>query len=844
MTGQRFRWLIGAGLTAVMLLSLPIPSAAEVVKKYDPSLGKQDLMLIGLGELTFHALSIKGNKQAFEDGNRWLNSDFASTYRASLFANGNLNSKLFLNGTAIVDSRIEDEYRTADPSLFRLKMSVNTTEPLWDGWRFTGYGLYDPQRQWELANLDTRLLTQPQQSSRLELLARLESDRHGYIEGGSLHPSFGNTAFTLNKRSLFGTFADLHSGAVGIEAVGGKLEGKNFREGTVTGIRADGTSGPYDLAHAPITRGSDLVKVETRDRFNETTVLDSRTLLRDIDYTVDYLRGRITLHQPVASETPASDPVYIVITYDYQREADDDLAGGRIRVNAADGIEAGVSGLHRFVDNDASGGGEDEPQNLAGADLTVKMENLGTAYVEAAGSDNLDDPDEYTAVRAGFDADVTDDWKLKTAFQRIDDQFRSFTNSDLNANKNQQRLSAATSYQLSETGVLSAGVTDLRGLDSNGTFNTYNGLRDEMIYSLGYKDRLPKGFSFGLRLERRDVKDRADLSNEHNRRQRAIVDLAGTREKLGFLGRSGLGVHYELMTFRDHTGTGPDNTNSNQIGLTLSSEPSAKARIELTQRLRLQDNIDLDLTDQREDASFAAIRVKPHQNLSTLATLEYKRYTNPGNDLTFWQDDPTRIDKAGTAAFEYQPGKKVKFLGKGGRHDSRTWPEGISSGVIDDFGLGQFTWFATHHLSLDAESEYRWTKNENIDITHDRTWDLGLRLNWNRDRFDQFAAGIIRRHQTTDVTSDDEVTGDSYILLVSGAASLGKGFFTRGSVKSLLLRESIGDEKTFSQVEFGYEGRHWYRVSVGYEWIENQTELMPQRYYRGHGAFVRVVGKM
>jgi hypothetical protein len=117
-------------------------------------------------------------------------------------------------------------------------------------------------------------------------------------------------------------------------------------------------------------------------------------------------------------------------------------------------------------------------------------------------------------------------------------------------------------------------------------------------------------------------------------------------------------------------------------------------------------------------------------------------------------------------------------------------------------------------------------------------------LNWNRDRFDQLAAGIIRRHQTTDVTSDDEISGNSYILLVSGAASLGRGFFTRGSVKSLLLRESIDDEKTFSQVEFGYEGRHWYRVSVGYEWIENQTELTPQRYYRGHGAFVRIVGKM
>ncbi|MDD4051862.1 MAG: hypothetical protein PHR28_08200, partial [candidate division Zixibacteria bacterium] len=421
---------------------------------------------------------------------------------------------------------------------------------------------------------------------------------------------------------------------------------------------------------------------------------------------------------------------------------------------------------------------------------------------------------------------------------------QSFTNSDLNPNKNQQRLSAATSFRLTEAQQLSASFADMRNLDSNGLFNTYPGRRDEMVYSVGYKNRLPKGFTFGLRLERRDVKDRDNSSNENNRRQRAIVDLAAVRERLGFLGKSGLGVHYELMTFRDQTGTGPDNTNSNQVGLTLSSEPASMARIELTQRLRLQDNRDLDLTDVREDASFASVRVKPHQNLSTLATLEYKRFTNPGNSVTFWQDDPVQVDKAGTASIEYLHGKKVKILAKGGRHDSHTWPDGIGTGVIDDFGLSQFTWFYTHHLSFDAESEYRWTKNIAVETTRDRTWDLGLRLNWNRDRFDQFAAGIIRREQVMELPSSDDVTGTSYILLVSGATSLGHGFFTRASFKSILLRESIDDDKTFSQVEIGYEGHHWYRVSVGYERIESQTDPMPQRYYRGQGAFVRIVGKI
>ena len=84
----------------------------------------------------------------------------------SLFANGNLNKYFVINGATVIDSRIDDEYQTADPSVFRLKMSLESSEPLWDNWRFTGETVYDPNRQWEYGNLDLRLLTQPQDNSR------------------------------------------------------------------------------------------------------------------------------------------------------------------------------------------------------------------------------------------------------------------------------------------------------------------------------------------------------------------------------------------------------------------------------------------------------------------------------------------------------------------------------------------------------------------------------------------------------------------------------------------------------------------------------------------------------
>jgi len=275
------------GLLVVMMISA---SNAKILKRSDASPDYQDLFLLGFGELTMQTFNISGGDSAdvaFEQGNPNLKADFGANYRVSLFANGNATRNFRLNGALIVDSRIGEEYRTMDPSVFRLKMSVETTEPIWDGWRFTGHGVFDPQRQWEMANLDRRLLYQPQESAKLELLMRLESDEYGLIEGGSLRPSFEGAKFTLHKRSVFGAYANLHKGQFGGEAVAGKLEGKSFREGDVVGIRADGTSGPYDLEHTPITRGSEDIKIQVRDRYDTTTVISSQALIRDIDYNID-----------------------------------------------------------------------------------------------------------------------------------------------------------------------------------------------------------------------------------------------------------------------------------------------------------------------------------------------------------------------------------------------------------------------------------------------------------------------------------------------------------------------------------------------------------------------------
>jgi hypothetical protein len=487
----------------------------------------KDLLFLGFGELTMHILDVSGNVAAFESNNPSLMDGVSTNYRTSLFANGNVNQKFYINGIGILDSRIDDEYINPDPSMFRLKMSIESTEPLWDTWRFSGEGIYDPNRQWEYENLDMRLLTQPQIPARAELMARLESDKYGYVEGGSLRPSFTNAKFSLYQRSLFGIYSNLQAKPVGVEAVAGKLEGKSYREGDVVGIRADGTSGPFDLANAPVTRGSEEVKIEARDRFNQTTVKSSRVLIRDQDYTIDYDRGRILLYQPVASETIATDPVYIVITYDYQRLENDEILGSRLKLMPDESAEVSASYLHRYIDVRATGGGVDEPENLLAGDATFSMEDYGSGYMEIAGAENPDSDDTYAALRAGLTINAINDLDLKADYQRIEDKFRSFGNSDLEPTKNQQRLHLTSNYHLDEKRQLLASFQNIRGLEANGQHNPYPGKRDEKIYTLGYREKSSTALGFGLNLEQRDIENLDDPLNEDSRQRRLIADLGG-----------------------------------------------------------------------------------------------------------------------------------------------------------------------------------------------------------------------------------------------------------------------------------------------------------------------------
>ena len=112
-------------------------------------------------------------------------------------------------------------------------------------------------------------------------------------------------------------------------------------------LQGDGTSGLYHLSRSPIVIGSDKLRIEIRDRFEITRVVDTRELSRFIDYDLDYERGTVFFKEPVPSRDQNLNPVFIVADYEVRTGGEDETAAG-VRVAtklAADKLELGASAV-------------------------------------------------------------------------------------------------------------------------------------------------------------------------------------------------------------------------------------------------------------------------------------------------------------------------------------------------------------------------------------------------------------------------------------------------------------------------------------------------------------------
>ena len=120
--------------------------------------------------------------------------------------------------------------------------------------------------------------------------------------------------------------------------------------------------------------------------------------------------------------------------------------------------------FHRIRDNNAVGAGEDDPDDLGAVDITFDMDRIGSGYFEYANSGRDDLSEDNQAFRAGMVSQVSKKLSVSADFQKIDDRFMSFTNSDLNPTKNQQRLKFGGVYDLNEKQSINISYDNILGL--------------------------------------------------------------------------------------------------------------------------------------------------------------------------------------------------------------------------------------------------------------------------------------------------------------------------------------------------------------------------------------------
>ena len=147
-----------------------------------------------------------------------------------------------------------------------------------------------------------------------------------YALFGDYETGINDPVLTRYQRAFNGVKAEYGNEHVRATAFAADTPYRHRREE----IQGNGLSGPYALGARDILPNSERIVIEIRDRFRSNKITESRTLLRNIDYDIDYIAGTLRFREPVLSRSSSIDPQFIVVDYEVDGVANRVInAGGR-----------------------------------------------------------------------------------------------------------------------------------------------------------------------------------------------------------------------------------------------------------------------------------------------------------------------------------------------------------------------------------------------------------------------------------------------------------------------------------------------------------------------------------
>jgi uncharacterized repeat protein (TIGR01451 family) len=311
---------------------------------------KRDWVIVGLAEGSVGHTTLREQMQILTDSG----VDSVSDGRAAFFAKGLVKGNWLV--TAAYDSAKKTGARDSD---FLSEIDPNAYYTLYGD---RSYQNYEAQ-------------------SRYPLYLKLEK-KSAYALFGDFSTNITEGRLTAYNRRL--------SGLKG-EYIGEKVQLLGFAAETNQGfakdeLPANGTSGDYQLSSKNILAQSETILVETRDRDRPDIILETRTLTRFVDYTLDYLTGELIFSFPVNVSDANFNPNVIVVDYETAEDAERNITmGGRVQsLFWKDRLRLGSS----FISENGSNLIAGSQTNLIGVDAVAQVTDKTEVRLEYAASKN------------------------------------------------------------------------------------------------------------------------------------------------------------------------------------------------------------------------------------------------------------------------------------------------------------------------------------------------------------------------------------------------------------------------------------------------------------------------
>jgi uncharacterized repeat protein (TIGR01451 family) len=297
---------------------------------------KRDWIVVGLAEGSVAYNSLENKAVALAAG---AADDLTSDGRIAFFAKGLVKGDWLL--TLAVDT---DKRRGNRDKGFRTEIDPNAY--------YTLYG--------------DRSYTQIEASSRYPVYIKLEKK--------SFYAMFGDFATNITEGKL--TRYNRRLSGIKSEYLGENFQALGYGAETNQGfakdeIAANGTSGPYYLSNTFILANSETITIETRDRVRADVILESRKLIRHLDYTLDNLTGEIIFRLPVDVSDSGFNTNVIVADYETSNDSERNLSyGGRIQKQIMNNrVQIGSTFVHEGGNGNGAGG----KSNMIGAEIIAQL---------------------------------------------------------------------------------------------------------------------------------------------------------------------------------------------------------------------------------------------------------------------------------------------------------------------------------------------------------------------------------------------------------------------------------------------------------------------------------------